>query len=835
MKFSLRVVALILLLTTLPLGGATYLIWQTWQNDRLEQQQLNVRILMERTKSHLLLTEQKAKFANSFLAGEDEINRYLQTNNDLVKFGFLHSSVLEQFATLQELRSEIESIILFSRDQQGRWQKSIEFGEPHFIKDQSGVEHAEGPNSGSHWYECPPRALPCLRVVEPIYARSRRVQSEPIGLIQTQFVSASNTSMIEVNDGVDGLHFHLAHSDGRLYSPHDGLDRLPLFESPQQHDLNGKSHVLQATAVSEDLWLVASQPAASFEGSIRSVTFNLVLFCLSVTLLGVISLSIVLRRQYLKPLSELSDALEEISEGNFDRQLAPRSGEMGGLIRVFENMRERIQQSSSQIRNLAYKDPLTGLPNRRRFSEVLQENLLQTNQKHALLYLDLDHFKHVNDSLGHMAGDELIQGVANRIRDCLHSIGQLLSMQKDQLVTARVGGDEFLILMSGLERISDAGRCAQMIIENIQDPFELHGHLVTVGASIGIATCPDDGHSASELLKMADLAMYHAKAQGKNDYKFYTAQLNETADEQLLLKTKLRDAIKNDRLRLCYQPKVDLITGEIVGAEALARWNDPELGDISPERFLKIAEEHGLIGEFTGWVVTESCRQLAQWKDIIGLNFQLAINVSYRDISGPYLPIIVQEAMREFDVMPECLILEITESGLLSGDQDPVDILTEIRGLGCDIALDDFGTGYSSLSYLRHLPVDEIKIDRSFILDLQNNTSARHIIEAISKLGKTLNMQITAEGIETLDQLQLVNSLGCDFAQGALFSMPMSAEHFAEILENSREPDWDKVFQSLDRQEDSKDNPQDSVGPDTNTKDVDTKDKQPTLSRSRSA
>ena len=293
--------------------------------------------------------------------------------------------------------------------------------------------------------------------------------------------------------------------------------------------------------------------------------------------------------------------------------------------------------------------------------------------------------------------------------------------------------------------------------------------------------------------------MYHAKAQGKNNYKFYTSQLNETADEQLLLKTKLREAIKNGELRLHYQPKIDLITGEIVGAEALARWNDAELGDISPERFLKIAEEHGLIGEFTGWVVTESCRQLNQWKDIIGLNFQLAINVSYRDISGPYLPIIVQEALREYDIGPECLILEITESGLLSGDQNPVNILTEIRGLGCDIALDDFGTGYSSLSYLRHLPVDEIKVDRSFVLDLENNPSVRHIIEAISKLGKTLNMQITAEGIETLNQLQLVTNLGCDVAQGALFAMPMAAESFTEILENKRSPDWDHVFQSLDQ------------------------------------
>lgn len=799
MKLNLRIVIFILMVTTLPLVGATYLIWQTWHKDRQEQQQLNVGILMERTKNHLILTQQTAQFANKLLAAENEVIRYLQTNNDLVKYGFLHASVLDHFSTLQELRNEIDAIVLYSQNKQGQWEKSIEFGAPQFDPQGLNTAAMSGSEALFRWYECPPRALPCLQVITPVFAHSRRVHSEAIGLLATQILSAPNTREDEIKQGVDGLHFHLARSDGSLFSSHDDISHLPLPESPEYHSLNGKEYILQATPVSADLWLVASQPAASFDGSIRTVTLNLVLFCLLVTLLGVISLSLLLRRQYLKPLAELSNALQKISDGDFSGQLAPRSGELGGLIRVFENMRERIQQSNSQIRNLAYKDPLTGLPNRRQFSKVLQDNLQRSDHKHALLYLDLDHFKHVNDSLGHMAGDELIQGVANRIRHCLKSMASILEMPEEQLITARVGGDEFLILMSNLERASDAGRCAQMIIESVQDTFELHGHQVTVSASIGIATCPQDATSATELLRMADLAMYHAKAQGKNNYKFYTTQLNESADEQLLLKTKLREAIKNRELRLYYQPKIDLITGEIVGAEALTRWSDPELGDISPERFLKIAEEHGLMGEFTGWVVKESCRQLNQWKDIIGLNFQLAINVSYRDISGPYLPIIVQEALREYDVGPECLILEITESGLLSGDQNPVNILTEIRGLGCDIALDDFGTGYSSLSYLRHLPVDEIKVDRSFILDLERNPSVRHIIEAISKLGKTLNMQITAEGIETLDQLKLVTSLGCDVAQGALFSMPITPDSFEEILENRRAPDWDHVFQSLDQ------------------------------------
>lgn len=798
MNFSLRVTMFIFMVTTLPLVGATYLIWQSWHKDRVAQQHWNARILMERTKSHLVVTEQRAKLANGFLAGEDDLIRYLKTNNPLAKHGFLQAAVLDHFSTLHALRNEITGIVLYSRSDNGDWYKSIKFGPVQPLPEMIAALDITDHGHQSRWYECPPRALPCLQVRTPVYPGNRRVQSDPIGLVVSLIATAPNTNMREVADGADELRFHLADTQGLLYSQFKGMTHLPLSSEPDNILIDGTDYFLQATPVSDDLWLVASRPAAAFDGPLRSVTMNLVLFCLAVTLLGIISLSIILRRQYIRPLNELSKALEDISDDKFSRQLAPRPGELGRLIRVFENMRERIQQSSSQIRNLAYKDPLTGLPNRRRFSELLQENMAQRDQKHALLYLDLDHFKHVNDSLGHMAGDELIQGIANRISESLQTISELLGLNEDQLITARVGGDEFLILMSNLKRTSDAGRCAQAVINSIQDVFDLHGHRVTVSASIGVASYPEDGDSASELLKMADLAMYHAKSQGKNNFKFYTPELNENADEQLLLKTKLRDAIRHHKLRLCYQPKIDLITGEIVGAEALARWNDPELGDISPERFLKIAEEHGLIGDFTGWVVKESCRQLNRWKDLIGLNFQLAINVSYRDISGPYLPIIVQEAIREFEVGPECLILEITESGLLSGEQDPVNILNEIRGLGCDIALDDFGTGYSSLSYLRHLPVDEIKVDRSFILDLVENKSARHIIEAISKLGKTLNMQITAEGIETLDQLRTVIDLGCDFAQGALFSMPLPEAEFTDILENKREPNWDQIFQSLD-------------------------------------
>lgn len=794
MNLSFRIVVLVLLVTTLPLTGATYLIWQTWHSERLAQQQLNVRVLMERTKNQLLLTEQQAHLANSFLAGEDVIIRYLKTNNTLAKYGFLHAAVLDHFSTLHELRNDIQSIVLFSKDQNGQWQRSVELGE---ATSQIG-ELPTSQHSSVVWHECSPNALPCLQLSTPVYARSRRLDNAPIGLIVTQVAPESDASLTALNTGSMGLRYHLANAEGELYSPFDGLTFIRISQAPQTLTINNKKHFLQATPVSEDLWLIATVPMSSFDGSLRSVTLNLVLFCLLVTLLGVITLSLILRRQYLYPLQELRNALQEISEENYSRQIQPRSGELGGLIRVFETMRERIQQSSSQIRNLAYKDPLTGLPNRRSFSEILQQHTAKNEHKLALLYLDLDHFKHVNDSLGHMAGDELIQGVAQRIKTCLRRLTDTLRLEPDQLICARVGGDEFLILMTNLQRSSDAARCAQMIIDQVQESFELHGHRVTVGASIGVATFPDDGDSASELLRTADLAMYHAKSQGKNNYKFYTPELNEDADEQLLLKSKLRDAIAHDRLALYYQPKVDLITGEIVGAEALARWNDSELGDISPERFLKVAEEHGLIGEFTGWVITESCRQLNQWKDLIGLNFQLAINVSYRDISGPYLPIVLQEALREYDVGPENFILEITESGLLSGDRDPVTILNEIRGLGCDIALDDFGTGYSSLSYLRHLPVDEIKVDRSFILDLADNKPARHIIEAIAKLGKTLNMQITAEGIETLDQLRMVTDLGCDFAQGALFSMPMPAEEFVDILEKKREPDWDRVFQSLD-------------------------------------
>ncbi|HEY5673833.1 MAG TPA: EAL domain-containing protein [Malonomonas sp.] len=462
-------------------------------------------------------------------------------------------------------------------------------------------------------------------------------------------------------------------------------------------------------------------------------------------------------------------------------------------VSVFKDISEQ-KRAEQKITRLAYYDALTGLPNRILLRNRLEKTLMMAEREFrdgfhfGLMFLDLDHFKLVNDTLGHSVGDQLLQAAAERLRDCLRrsdTIGRpegddLAADEQEQLL-ARLGGDEFIVLLPKLRSTEDAAFVARRLIKDMSRPFVLGSHEMVTPASIGIALYPEDGRDADTLLRHADIAMYHAKQQGRNSFHFYSEEMNRSARERLFLENHLRSDIEHQRgFRLVYQPKVDMQTGQVCGMEALVRWEQDELGTISPVRFIPIAEETGLIVPLGRWILHTSCAQLKSWQDSGAPPMKIAVNLSGRQLQQPDLLPMIAEVLHETGLEPECLELELTESMLMETVENTIQLLQQLKDLGVTLAIDDFGTGYSSLSYLTRFPIDTLKIDRSFVRDLEADRNDATIVEAIVAMAHSLGLQVVAEGVESEFQQQFLKYRGCDQYQGFLFSKPVYAEEFEE-------------------------------------------------------
>jgi len=446
----------------------------------------------------------------------------------------------------------------------------------------------------------------------------------------------------------------------------------------------------------------------------------------------------------------------------------------GGLRGTAEDITQR-KQSEARIEHLAYHDSLTGLPNRFALSARLAQSLAdarRNGQQLAVMIIDLDHFKTINDSLGHDIGDQLLIAVSQRLRLVL----------RDTDTVARLGGDEFVIAIPGITAPEDAARVAEKVIEVVGEPLMLAGHALHTSPSIGIGIFPTDGLDTDALMKSADTAMYYAKQHGRNGYHFFTAAMNAAATERLLLETQLRASIQRNELHLLYQPQVQLSTGRIVGMEALARWNHPERGSIAPDKFIPVAEETGLIIPLGAWVLEEACRQAALW-DAQGLPpLRMAVNLSTYQFRDRDLVRHIDDILRRTGLPADRLELEITESAMMENSEQTAEVLRSIGSLGIHLAIDDFGTGFSSLAYLKRFPLDRLKIDRSFIMDLEQDTNDLAITEGIIMLARSLGLAVIAEGIETPTQLDILRSFGCGEGQGYLFGRPMLAEELGNLL-----------------------------------------------------
>jgi diguanylate cyclase (GGDEF)-like protein/PAS domain S-box-containing protein len=448
------------------------------------------------------------------------------------------------------------------------------------------------------------------------------------------------------------------------------------------------------------------------------------------------------------------------------------------ILALSRDVTER-KENEERLTYLANYDSLTGLPNRTLFRDRLGSALARAKRsksQFALFFLDLDRFKNINDSLGHHAGDELLRGVSKRLEQ--------FARKNDTI--ARLGGDEFTIILEDINGPEDASLVAQKILEIMTPAFILDGHEVVASPSIGITIYPDDASDMQSLLKNADTAMYQSKDKGRNRYQFYTADMNAKAYEHLILENALRHALEREEFRLYFQPQIDLHTEGVIGIEALVRWQHPEKGLISPDEFVPFAEDTGLIHPIGEWVLNAACQELVRWREAGIAPLPIALNLSMRQFLKTSFVDMIQETLNKSDIDPALIELEITESFLAHNADQTALTLHKLRDLGIKISVDDFGTGYSSLSYLKKFPLNTLKIDKSFIKDISTDPDGATIAEAIIGLGKSLRLNVIAEGVESEDQVFFLRSRGCDRVQGFLFSRPLSSADIMEWLKKNR-------------------------------------------------
>jgi diguanylate cyclase (GGDEF)-like protein/PAS domain S-box-containing protein len=488
------------------------------------------------------------------------------------------------------------------------------------------------------------------------------------------------------------------------------------------------------------------------------------------TLLGIVE-NITDRKKNEERLALYQDDLEG--------QVAKRTHELETTnVRLRDEVSQR-REAEKKIKHLAYYDVLTDLPNRTLLQDRISQ-ALQSARRHkwsvAILYIDLDQFKNINDPLGHEIGDKMLRAVGER----------LLTLVRKEDTVARLGGDEFALLLPNIKDSEHGSRVAEKVLVDMKRPYLIGPHELHISASIGISVFPGDGADAVTLIRNADGAMYKAKSEGRNGYAFFTPEMTARALETLRTGNEMRHAIDRKEFILHYQPQIDLATGRIIGAEALIRWQHPELGLIYPAKFIRIAEETGLIEPIGAWVLQTACRQNKAWQRAGFPTITMAVNLSARQFHRNQIEGLAKAVLAETELDPACLELELTESMVMHNADQAIAVMQALKTIGVRLSIDDFGTGYSSLSYLKRFPIDKLKVDQSFVRDLgskRDNNAA--IVDAIIALAKSLNLKVIAEGVETKEQLEALKSKGCDEVQGYYFSRPVTADAFEQLLQGS--------------------------------------------------
>ena len=513
-----------------------------------------------------------------------------------------------------------------------------------------------------------------------------------------------------------------------------------------------------------------------FEETLSKNKQDLIILMFTIMLIAITISLLILNKMISIPLKKLLNGINTLSMGDYKHKINIKSNDELGLISTqFNNMAEEISKREIELDNLAHYDSLTKTPNRVMFMETLDKAISRAtrlNNKLAVLFLDLDDFKNINDSLGHNIGDELLIQVSKN----------LSSAMRENDMLSRIGGDEFNILIEDLGSIHHLNRIAEKLIQQMQLPINIENNQIIITGSLGIAIYPDDAGDSSTLLKNADLAMYSAKDNGRNQYSFFSKELETSLNSRIQMLKELKSAIEKNEFKLFYQPKFSLKDGSISSAEALIRWENPKLGFITPDEFIPIAEDSGEIVKIGAWVIEQACKDFSSWQKL-GLNIkQISVNVSNVQFANGDVVKVLSDSIATYAIPSNALEVEMTESYMQEDSEQALETLHKIRELGVNIAIDDFGTGYSSMSYLKKLPITRLKIDRSFIGDIPQDNDDIEITKIIVSLAKIMGLETTAEGVETLEQLHFLQELGVDEGQGYLCSKPLPSEQFLELL-----------------------------------------------------
>ncbi|MGF1757256.1 EAL domain-containing protein [Photobacterium sagamiensis] len=739
------------------------------------------------------------------------LNRYLRTEDETIRFNVMHQVLLKEFSTFMNAHPEYIEISLIMPDgyeevslvnnhitnvtdeeQDTSYFKNIAESKSNFE-----INTFMNPDT-DEWTLVSARKIFQKNAIEQSGSTKKVIKGYLIVKTNFDFLNylLTNNSLVATGFVI----IHDTKGTPILMNVFDELifdDRLKVVNETvysnkikiSNWSLNGESYIVGQKQLINSLFFSIGWPESELNQLFKNVSYASIQNSLIVILLSVLVLFWILNKLLVKPILQLSLSAKNMGQGDSLWSFKSKADdELTDLANTIKDMGQGLIKQKQKVHEIAYQDSLTQLPNRRQFIDELNRQYCTTHAEPpniALLFIDLDGFKQVNDTCGHEAGDQVLIAVAERLKHVLRA-DDTISYAADgsgsiQHTIARLGGDEFTILLKKISDRDAAGRVAERILHAFSKTINVTGREFLIGVSIGISLADESGESAVELLKNSDTAMYDAKMQGKNTYRFFSRTVALKSLKALEIKEDLRRAINNNELKLAYQPQICTKTRKIVGCEALVRWNHPVKGWIRPDVFIPIAEESGLIISLGRWVLLEACHQIRQWQLMGYPAVRVSVNVSCVQLARDNMHQVVLDCLAETGLSADLLAVEVTESSILQGS-DSIVQLEKIQSEGIRIALDDFGTGYSSLSALRGLPINELKIDKSFITDLTNGEDGKAIVSAIIAMAHQLDLQVVAEGVETNEELDFLEQTRADIIQGYYFSKPLMGNGLAEFL-----------------------------------------------------
>jgi diguanylate cyclase (GGDEF)-like protein len=823
-KLHAKLLLLVVPLIAAPLATLGWIAYNQ-QRDGLEQESLRqMQTLLDQIQQRVNAQIEAARANASLFSASSALQRYMLVEDEGQRFQLLQPGILKLLRSYQTANPHYYEIRVLLPDGYEDTRSTLT-ALPNLTDEEGGTDYFAKLSQSSddalltQVVHSPDNGAPALLIsksivsvdpsVDPILAepklRGYLVITASLDFLaqQTQQVQLGHGGHVFFTDAAGGIFFAPENIDHGHQLPPDliqSLQRMIESGSTLRTMHLDERMFLDGRKLHENLYVFAALPEHEIVKSTRMLALIAVGLIVASILITAALFYTVLRALILVPLTKLGRAALAFGRGEDIGEIGVHSDdEIGELAQAFEDMGRGLQQSHQQIAHLAYHDGLTDLPNRRLFTELVEHAVAhaqRNDQRIALLFLDLDDFKRINDSLGHQIGDVVLREVAERLAGVVRA-DDLIARKTDELASntvARLGGDEFIVLLPDIRHSLDAAIVAERILKKLQSPVEVGHHELHIKTSIGITAFPEDGDSAEVLIKNADIAMYHAKEKGKNHYQYFTDDMNTALVERLKLEGALRKALERGELLLHYQPQVTTHNGDIVGVEALIRWCDPAKGLISPGDFIPLAEDTGLIVPIGEWVLHEACRQNKAWQDAGYPPISMSVNISSRQFQGTDLRATLETVLADTGLDAAYLDLELTETMIMKDPAQIADTLIDLKALGVRISMDDFGTGYSSLSMLKRLPIDCLKIDRSFVRDLASDPDDAAITATIVSMSRSLNLAVIAEGVEQLEQLAYLREHGCEIFQGYLASKPLPAEQMTELLAVPRRLLGDPAF-----------------------------------------